>query len=59
MYSFSLNNLQGWIYRMPSLSLSLVKVYNLYGDIKLQDLPPEQAFADFVLCNLVIMNFMG
>ena len=29
----------------------------------LQDLPPERAFADFVLCNLVlhlvIMNFLG
>lgn len=31
--------------------------------VKLQDLPPERAFADFVLCNLVlhlvIMNFLG
>jgi oligosaccharyltransferase complex subunit epsilon len=30
---------------------------------QLQDLPPERAFADFVLCNLVlhlvIMNFLG
>lgn len=30
---------------------------------KVQDLPPERAFADFVLCNLVlhlvIMNFLG
>jgi oligosaccharyltransferase complex subunit epsilon len=29
----------------------------------MQDLPPERAFADFVLCNLVlhlvIMNFLG
>lgn len=32
-------------------------------EINVQDLPPERAFADFVLCNLVlhlvIMNFLG
>lgn len=40
----------------------LLDLFNL-SFTELQDLPPERAFADFILCNLVlhlvIMNFLG
>jgi hypothetical protein len=40
---------------------SCLKILSFF--VSVQDLPPERAFADFVLCNLVlhlvIMNFLG
>lgn len=44
-------------------NLDNIHSYQFICSINLQDLPPERAFADFVLCNLVlhlvIMNFLG
>lgn len=41
----------------------LIYFYGIWLSILMQDLAPERAFADFVLCNLVlhlvIMNFLG
>ncbi|KAL4278734.1 hypothetical protein GQ457_03G020900 [Hibiscus cannabinus] len=52
-------------YAATPLNLKIIDLYVGFAIFTalIQDLPPERAFADFVLCNLVlhlvIMNFLG
>ncbi|CAM8934080.1 unnamed protein product [Rhodiola kirilowii] len=52
-------------YAATPMNLKIIDLYVVFAILTavIQDLAPERAFADFVLCNLVlhlvIMNFLG